>query len=349
MKMWISYWNWGYLSLLTVDGRNPTNQLVCQKPGNSGINYLPTGAGFLNHQQYHQVGISYGLIPVKRVQLGSRPSFLISQSRVDICHNVSTVDGDGDDDDDDDADADADDDETMAKIKDFQRNKSDMCCGIFPFRWLFVINSRGRWWTSTRVRRLKYFTWPISHWANVGDPQLSASCQRTEGYQHVSTNPLTKREAKRGATATPRFRFGKHILVRFHQMSESTLSAGVFPFMSLGGGVGGDPFRSLLDLQYWCTSSRKCIWILLLWPVWAVVLVYIFRRCARVLNFQCFLLFGTQITVRARIREKHLKLMKKNVKLMKKTWNSWKKHEIHKKNVKFMKKTWNSLKQREIH
>ena len=46
MKMWISYWNWGYLSLLTVDGRNPTNQLVCQKPGNSGINYLPTGAGF---------------------------------------------------------------------------------------------------------------------------------------------------------------------------------------------------------------------------------------------------------------------------------------------------------------
>ena len=32
------------------------------------------------------------------------PSFLISQSRVDICHNVSTVDGDGDDDDDDDDD-----------------------------------------------------------------------------------------------------------------------------------------------------------------------------------------------------------------------------------------------------
>ena len=34
------------------------------------------------------------------------PSFLIRQSRVDICHNVSTVEGDDDDDDDDDDDED---------------------------------------------------------------------------------------------------------------------------------------------------------------------------------------------------------------------------------------------------
>ena len=45
MKMWISYWNWGYLSLLnlsllTVDGRTPANHLGWYwNPVNNGINY----------------------------------------------------------------------------------------------------------------------------------------------------------------------------------------------------------------------------------------------------------------------------------------------------------------------
>ena len=40
-------------------------------------------------------------------------------------------------------------------------------------------------------------------------------------------------------------------------MSESTLSAWSLSIhVPSKGGVGGDPFRSLCDLQYWRTSSR---------------------------------------------------------------------------------------------
>ena len=105
------------------------------------------------------------------------------------------------------------------------------------------------------------------------------------------------------------------------QMSESTLSAWSLSIHVPMGGCGGGSIPQSFGFA---------------------VLVYIFRRCVRVLNFQCFLLFGAPIPVRARIREKHVRLMKKNVKFMKNTWNSWKKREIH-------EKTWNSWKKREIH
>ena len=48
-------------------------------------------------------------------------------------------------------------------------------------------------------------------------------------------------------------------IVLLGKMSESTLSAWSLSIhVPRGGGVGG-PFRSLSDLQYWRTSSRKCI------------------------------------------------------------------------------------------
>ena len=115
-------------------------------------------------------------------------------------------------------------------------------------------------------------------------------------------------------------------------MSESTLSAWSLSIHVPRGGVGGDPFRSLFDLQYWCTSSQKCIWILIFWPV--CIGIHLLKMCTST-KFSMFS-FVRGSNPRACTNTFSDELFPRDEKL-RKSWKLWTKnpgihernHEIH--------------------